>query len=195
MTAYSTRFDDAFTWASELHRKQTRKGKEVPYINHLMAVAALVGSNGGDEDQVIAALLHDSIEDCVGEVPDIVEQIRERFGARVLEIVEGCTDAYSDPKPEWRVRKETYLAHLRETPEDSPILLVSLADKVHNARAIVRDFLEIGDQLWGRFNGKRDGTIWYYSTLAEIFGEKKPGYLATELRSMVSVMKEPRSAL
>lgn len=129
------------------------------------------------------------IEDCVGDVPDIVEQIRARFGPRVLEIVEGCTDAYTEPKPEWRERKEKYLAHLRQLPDDSPILLVSLADKVHNSRAIVRDLLDVGEQLWSRFKGKREGTIWYYETLAGVFAEKKPGYLAGELRAMVTVMK------
>ena len=172
---YTERFDEALTWASELHRQQTRNGKDdVPYITHLLGVASLVGANGGDEDQVIAALLHDAIEDCVGDVPDIVDQIEDRFGARVLQIVDGCTDAYEDPKPPSMERKKYYLDHLRELPDDSPIYLVSLGDKVHNARAIVADLHKVGEQLWERFNVTRDESIWYYSSLAEIFSEKQP---------------------
>ena len=188
--AYTERFDEALTWASELHRQQTRNGKDVPYITHLLGVASLVGANGGDEDQVIAALLHDAIEDCVGDVPDIVEQIEDRFGAHVLHIVDGCTDAYEDPKPPSMERKKNYLAHLRELPDDSPIYLVSLADKVHNARAIVADLHKVGEELWERFNVTRDESIWYYSSLADIFREKQPGYLADELQSLVGVMSD-----
>lgn len=186
---YSQRFDEALTWANELHRDQKRKGKDVPYINHLMAVASLVGSNGGDEDQVIGALLHDAIEDCIGEVDDIQDQIRDKFGERVLEIVDGCTDAYEDPKPDWPERKQAYLEHLRELSDDSPVLLVSLSDKVHNARSILRDLRKHGDELWGWFKGKHAGTLWYYNTLAGIFEDKQPGYLADELRRVVEAMK------
>ena len=188
--SYSPRFNDALSWAAELHRHQLRKGKDVPYINHLMGVASLVGAHGGDEDQVIAALLHDAIEDCVADVPDVADQIEARFGPDVLHIVEGCTDAYEDPKPEWKKRKTAYLKHLRELPDDSPILLVSLADKVHNARAIVADLHLVGDELWGRFKGNHEGSIWYYDTLASIFEEKLPCYLSGELRSLVEVMKQ-----
>ena len=188
---YTERFDEALTWASELHRQQTRNGKDdVPYITHLLGVASLVGANGGDEDQVIAALLHDAIEDCVGDVPDIVDQIEDRFGARVLHIVDGCTDAYEDPKPPSMERKKHYLDHLRELPDDSPIYLVSLGDKVHNARAIVADLHKVGEQLWERFNVTRDESIWYYSSLADIFSEKQPGDLADELQSLVGVMSD-----
>jgi (p)ppGpp synthase/HD superfamily hydrolase len=188
MSGYSERFEEALVWAARLHREQTRKGKDVPYIHHLMAVASLVGSHGGDEDQVIAGLLHDAIEDCVGEVPDVAEQIGERFGERVREIVEGCTDAATDPKPPWRERKEAYLAHLRELDEGAPVLLVSLSDKVHNARSIVADLWEVGEVLWDRFNAGREGSLWYYGELAEIFGEKQPGYLSRELKALVEQM-------
>lgn len=186
---YSKRFDKALAFACDIHREQTRKGKDIPYINHLMAVASLVGSNGGDEDQVIGALLHDAIEDCIDDVPDIREQIRQKFGERVLEIVEGCTDADTHPKPPWAERKQAYLDHLRELPDDSPVLLVSLSDKVHNARAILRDLRVHGDELWERFKGKHGGTLWYYHTLATIFEEKRPGHLADELRRVVEAMK------
>ena len=187
---YTERFDEALTWASELHRQQSRKEKDVPYITHLLGVASLVGAHGGDEDQVIAALLHDAIEDCIGDVPDIEEQIENRFGDRVLHIVDGCTDAYEEPKPEFYERKENYLKNLRALPDDSPIYLVSLGDKVHNARAIVADLQKVGDKLWRRFKGKREGSIWYYSSLADIFAAKEPGYLADELASAVAVMKQ-----
>ena len=187
-TGYSERFDEALRCASQWHRAQKRKGKSTPYINHLMAVAALVGSNGGTEDQVIGALLHDAIEDCVGEIPDIVDQIRERFGEEVLAIVDGCTDAYEDPKPKWEPRKKAYLAHLRELPDDSPILLVSLADKVHNAQSIVRDMNDVGDEIWERFSATKEQSLWYYRTLVEIFEAKTPGWLSGELRRLVGEM-------
>lgn len=187
-SGYSERFDEALRCASQWHRDQTRKGKATPYINHLMAVAALVGSNGGTEDQVIGALLHDAIEDCVGAIPDISEQIRARFGEEVWTIVDGCTDAYEDPKPAWQPRKEAYLAHLRELPKDSPILLVSLADKVHNAQSIVRDLSEVGESLWERFTASREQSLWYYESLAEIFEATRPGWLSGELRRLVGAM-------
>lgn len=187
--AYSPRFDEALTFACKIHREQTRRGKDVPYINHLMAVASLVGSNGGDEDQVIGALLHDAIEDCIGDVPDIRDQIRNNFGDRVLEIVEGCTDSDTEPKPPWVERKQAYLEHLRELPDDSPVLLVSLCDKTHNARSILRDLRLVGPNLWDRFKGAHAGTLWYYNTLANIFEQKRPGHLADELRRVVEAMK------
>ena len=186
---YTERFDRALLKASELHRRHTRKGKDVPYIHHLMAVASLVGTFGGDEDQVIAALLHDAIEDCIGEVPTIMEDLRAEFGERVLSIVEGCTDAYTDPKPAWQARKEAYIAHLREEPADSPVLLVSLADKVHNAAAIVGDFEEVGEAIWDRFTASREQTIWYYASLVEVFEEKIPGPLTRRLRRLVEAME------
>lgn len=183
---YSERLDDALVWAHQLHRTQIRKGSGVPYITHLLSVAALVGENGGTEDQVIGALLHDSIEDCIGEVPDIRTQIEARFGADVLAIVEGCTDADSIPKPPWRDRKEAYINTLRAKSHDNPSLLVALADKIHNARSILRDYNAIGDALWDRFRGGRDGTLWYYRELAEVFGEKRLGALGSELDRIVS---------
>lgn len=186
--SYSKKLDLAFAFASELHRDQKRKGKDVPYINHLMGVASLVGTYGGNEDQVIAGLLHDSIEDCINEVPDIREQLTQKFGPRVLEIVEGCTDADTVPKPPWAERKQTYLDHLHALPDDSPTLLVSLSDKVYNARAIVADLQIVGDALWERFNANRTGVLWYYRVLSNIFLLKKPGYLSDELKRLVDFM-------
>src|SRR5690554_4947799 len=108
--AYGKRFDEALLFASEVHRQDTRKGSEIPYITHLLAVASIVGTFGGTEDQVIAGLLHDAVEDCVETIPDIADQIRERFGADVLAIMLACSDTVEFPKPDWKTRKETYLA-------------------------------------------------------------------------------------
>lgn len=186
---YSTRFDEALLMASELHRHQFRKGKDVPYITHLLGVASLVGVHGGDEDQVIGALLHDAIEDCVSQVPTIAEDIREKFGPRVLEIVEGCTDAFEDPKPPWETRKVAYMERLKSLPDDSPTLIVSLADKVYNAGAIVSDHRQVGSELWARFNASAEQTLWYYDSLARIFSKKIPGPMADQLERLVEELK------
>jgi (p)ppGpp synthase/HD superfamily hydrolase len=176
----------AFQYAAELHADQARKGTSIPYISHLMAVAGTVMEHDGDEDQVIAALLHDAIEDHPRN-GQTREEIRERFGHRVLDMVEDCTDADTDPKPPWRERKERYLAHL---PAASPeAKLISLADKVHNARAILNDFLQIGDEIWKRFKPSKDGTLWYYRSLADTFTREHPGPLAQELERVVSELE------
>jgi len=198
---YSERFENALVFAARIHKDQVRKGANVPYVTHLLGVASIVGEAGGTEDQVIAGLLHDAIEDCIADIPDIREQLRSKFGAKVLEIVEGCTDADTLPKPPWRGRKEDYIAHLRALPPDSDVLLVSLSDKIHNATAIRRDYRNIGDALWDRFTGKREGTLWYYTELAATFAAHaaaaaKPGLgsspladLAPELASIVKSIK------
>ena len=177
-------------YASQIHRRQARKGSGVPYINHLLAVASLVGENGGTEDQVIGGLLHDAIEDCIGAIPDIREQIAARFGDPVLQIVEDCTDADEVPKPPWRDRKEAYLQRLSQKSPDNPSLLVSLADKTHNSRSILRDYRSIGDELWDRFRGGRDGTLWYYRSLADIFAAKRSGALVDDFRRTVVAIEQ-----
>lgn len=184
----SEKFDDALVFAHELHRAQQRKGSDVPYIHHLLAVTALVGEHGGSEDQVVAALLHDAIEDCIGEVPDIREQIGARFGDAVLQIVEACTDADTLPKPPWRERKEAYIERLHAKELGDPALLVSLADKVHNSQSILRDYRRIGDALWPRFRGGREGTLWYYRELADAFKAKNLGPLGAEFERVVSTI-------
>ncbi len=191
---YTERFDRALSWASALHRQQVRKGSGTPYVNHLLAVAALVGEAGGTEDQVIAALLHDSIEDCIGDVPDIRRQIGERFGDDVLEIVEACTDADTIPKPPWRERKEAYLTRLRKKGKGNPALLVSCADKLHNARSITADYREMGEELWDRFRGGRDGTLWYYRELAAVLDEELVGPLGRELGLVVAELQRLAAA-
>lgn len=171
------RFDDAFRYAHRLHRTQTRKGTPIPYISHLMTVAALVVEHGGNEDQAIAGLLHDAAEDQGGA--ETLAHIRKTFGDPVAAIVSDCTDAWTEPKPEWRPRKEAYLAILPGKPAQS--LLVSLADKTHNAEAILFDYRVLDDRLWERFNGGADGTRWYYNALAHVFSEGVPGRLADRL--------------
>ena len=171
------RFDDAFNYAHRLHRSQMRKGTTIPYISHLMTVAALVIEHGGNEDQAIAELLHDAAEDQGGA--ETLDDVRQRFGDAVAEIVSDCTDAWTDPKPEWRTRKEAYLAKLPAKPTQS--LLVSLADKTHNAEAILFDYRILGESLWPRFNGGAEGTRWYYGALADLFSQTMPGRLADRL--------------
>jgi (p)ppGpp synthase/HD superfamily hydrolase len=171
------RYDDAFRYAHELHGAQMRKGTSIPYISHLMIVSALVIENGGSEDQAIGALLHDAAEDQGGR--ETLIEVRRRFGDGVAEIVSDCTDAWDEPKPDWRPRKEAYLAELPAKPARS--LLVSLADKTHNAEAILFDYRVLGDALWDRFNGGADGTRWYYKKLAETFADVMPGRLSDRL--------------
>jgi hypothetical protein len=178
----TSRFDEAIRYAHDLHRDQGRKGTTIPYISHLMVVAALVVEHGGDEDQAIAALLHDAAEDQGGLAT--LNEIERRFGASVAEIVSDCTDAWAEPKPEWRARKKAYLAKLPTKPTRS--LLVSLADKVHNAEAILYDFRVHGDALWARFTGGADGTRGYYRELAEFFVKAMPGRLSDRLSRAVA---------
>ena len=167
---YTEKFENALEYAARLHRDQRRKGTDIPYINHLLAVASLVGENGGTEDEVIAALLHDGPED-QGGLPTL-EDIRANFGDEVAEIVDGCTDTYQDPKPPWRERKERYLAHLAGAPDS--VRLVSSADKLHNARAVLSDYRTVGEDLWSRFNGGKEGTLWYYQAVVDTLQDGGP---------------------
>jgi len=171
------RFEQALNYTADLHKDQVRKGSGVPYLAHLMGVAALVLEDGGDEDQAIAALLHDAPEDQGGR--QTLEQIRQHFGERVAFIVDGCTDTYQVPKPPWRPRKEAYLKHLRTAPAD--VRRVSLADKLYNARTILNDLLRIGDDIWERFTGGKESTLWYYRSLVQTFREMDDSPLVTEL--------------
>ena len=159
------RFEDALVYATQKHSGQSRKSSDVPYVAHVLSVAALVLEGGGDEDQAIAALLHDVVEDCGGA--PVLAEIRERFGERVARIVDGCTDTDEEPKPPWRERKEHYLRHLQEGGED--VRLVSVADKLHNVRSIVSDYRRLGEKVWERFTGRREGTLWYYRALLEVY--------------------------
>lgn len=161
----SHRFDEAFVYAADLHREQVRKGTTIPYIAHLMAVASIVLEYGGDEDQAIAALLHDAIEDQGGARTR--EDIRVRFGDTVVSYVDACTDAEEVPKPPWRIRKEQYIARLAHEPPEA--LLVSAADKLHNVRDILKDLRGGRTGLWEVFKGGKSGTLWYYRALVDAY--------------------------
>ncbi len=182
---YSNRFEEALVYAHRLHHRQVRRGSRTPYINHLLSVAALVGEHGGSEDQVIAALLHDAIEDQGG--PAIAAEIRHRFGEAVAELVEACSDTDEDPKPPWRPRKEAYLQHLRSTPPE--VLLITAADKLHNVRSMIIDLRSAGDALWGRFSGGREGTLWYYRSVLTVLEEIWQHPLLEELAYRVNELE------
>jgi GTP pyrophosphokinase len=189
---YSSRFIEALRVAATIHADGVRKQTTIPYVSHLLATCAIAMEHGANEDEAIAALLHDAIED-VRPVTAVRATIGW-FGAEVLRIVEGCTDADSDPKPPWRPRKEAYLAHLALA--DRSILLISASDKLHNARAVVADLRTIGDQLWGRFTGSRDGTLWYYRALVDAY-RRNPAHvpaLIDELERTVTEMERLASA-
>jgi GTP pyrophosphokinase len=181
----SARFGEALDYAFNLHNNQVRKGTEIPYISHLLAVAAIVLENGGDEEQAIAALLHDAVED-QGGLP-VLETIRSRFGERVAAIVDGCTDAYDFPKPPWHERKQRYLEHLQRAGSD--VTLVSLADKLHNARSILFELRYVGQEIWDRFKGGKQGTLWYYRSLVAVFHQVLPGLLTEEFARVVAEME------
>jgi (p)ppGpp synthase/HD superfamily hydrolase len=182
----TNRYDDALLYASELHREQARKGTSIPYLSHLLSVSALVLKNGGDEDQAIAGLLHDAAEDQGGEAT--LDEIRHRFGERVATMVADCTDSWTVPKPPWRARKEAYIASIPTKSRDS--LLVSLADKTDNARAIMGGYRDIGDAIWAQFTGKKEGTLWYYQSLSKLFSKHYPSPLAAELARTVTVFSD-----
>jgi (p)ppGpp synthase/HD superfamily hydrolase len=167
----------ALVYAAELHERQMRKGTRIPYVAHLMSVASLVLEDGGDEDEAIAGLLHDAVEDQGGR--STLDVIRSRFGRRVAHIVEECSDAETLPKPPWRERKERYLEHLKVA--DRGVLRVALADKLHNARAVLADYRTLGEGLWSRFNAGRDETLWYYSRVLKVCRKRVASPLVDEL--------------
>ena len=177
----SDRFENALVYAFQLHQMQVRKGSSVPYIAHLIAVTALVLEDGGDEDEAIAALLHDAAEDHGGL--KTLEEIRIRFGDRVAGIVDGCTDTYENPKPSWQERKNAYLEKLLSAPPD--ILRVSVADKLHNARSLLFDLRRFGEETWSRFNGGKSGTLWYYNQLLKVYQVITPTSMVEEFARVV----------
>ncbi len=179
------RFFEAIAYALELHNDQIRKGTKIPYIAHLLAVTALVLEYGGDEDQAIAALLHDAVEDRGGL--ETLQEINRKFGSRVSSIVEACSDATSKPKPPWKERKDAYIGSIAGKSKDA--ILVSIADKIHNARAILGDYREIGEALWERFKGGREGTLWYYRALVEVFKPVGPARMVAELERTVEELE------
>lgn len=180
------RFEQALVYATRLHAKQTRKGGNVPYISHLLSVAALVLEDGGDEDEAIAALLHDAVEDQGGQATR--KDILDMFGERVTEIVDGCTDADTIPKPPWQERKQQYIEKLRHA--SASVRRVALADKLHNARSILSDLSREGEATWEKFKGGKSGTLWYYRALLEVFLKTDAdSWLVQELNRIVSELK------
>jgi (p)ppGpp synthase/HD superfamily hydrolase len=159
----SSTFRDALDFAFDLHQEQERKGSGVPYVAHLLGVSSLVLEHGGDEEQAIAGLLHDAVEDQGGL--ETAAEIRKRFGERVADIVMECTDSHSEPRPPWRARKEAYLEKLGRSSQDAT--LVASCDKLYNLRTIVSDLAQDGDLVWTRFSGGREGVVWYYQELAK----------------------------
>lgn len=181
----TSRFEEALVYASRLHARQTRKASGTPYVAHLLGVAALVIEDGGDEDEAIAALLHDAIEDQGGDTAR--QEIRRRFGENVTSIVDGCTDAETIPKPPWRDRKERFIESLgHASPE---VLRVAAADKLYNARSVLSAFRKDGETLWGQFNGGRDGTLWYYRAVTEALRENAGGQLVEDLDRAVTELE------
>ena len=183
--ASALRYGKALAFAAEKHAGQKRKGTRIPYISHPLAVASLVLEHGGDEDEAIAALLHDAVEDQGGR--PTLRRTEQQFGRVVAGIVKACSDTDVVPKPPWRARKEAYLAHLASA--DRSTLRVSLADKLHNARAILADLHGVGDAVWSRFNADRSQVLWYYEALADMFGAGDAGPMAAQLRRTVDEMR------
>jgi (p)ppGpp synthase/HD superfamily hydrolase len=191
----SERFDSALLFASRLHRHQTRKGSDVPYISHLLGVASLVLEDRGTEDEAIAALLHDAIEDHGDGYPGGRDALRaaiaSQFGEKVLEIVDACTDDEGYDKQDayaWKQRKQAYIN--RFATSNASVRRVACADKLHNARSILADYGELGEGLWKRFRTRsRDDQFWYYGELLRIFRATNTGRHAEELAKTLSLLQ------
>jgi GTP pyrophosphokinase len=196
-TVLTDRFDRALLYATHVHGGQVRKDTPIPYIAHLFAVSATVLEYDGSEDVAIAALLHDAVEDQGGEPR--LSDIRNRFGDRVADIVRSCSDTVvnsssGQQKEDWHTRKKRYVEHLNLVDQDT--LFVSLSDKIHNARSILRDLRkpEIGKAVWDRFKNSRKDTLWYYRELAKSFQKRLKDQsakmqLADELSEIVDVLE------
>lgn len=180
------RFIRALEYATHLHWHQLRKGGNIPYISHLISVAALVLEDGGDEDGAIAALLHDAIEDQGGAT--IRDDIRQQFGDRVLQIVEACTESDQIPKPPWKQRKMQALAQLRRA--DPAVQRVMIADKLHNLRSIWADQQRCGDQVWQRFNASRTEVLWFYTACLDAVRDRNNSPMVTELQTLLQALSE-----
>lgn len=181
----SRRFAQAVDFAVTAHGDQTRKGGSIPYVAHLLAVAGLVLEAGGDEDLAIAGLLHDTIEDTTTTAADIAAC----FGRRIASVVEGCTDTDEQPKPPWRDRKERYLSRLADPATSLDVLLVSRADKLHNARSMLLGFRAVGDGFWDRFRAGPAEQLWYTTSVVAIFAERLPGPMTDELARTVEALR------
>ena len=185
-----TRFEEALVFACRLHAGQRRKGRNTPYIAHLLGVASLVLEQGASEDEAIAALLHDAVED-QGGAPTRAE-IARRFGETVAAIVDGCTDTDLVPKPPWRTRKQAFVARLATASPS--VRLVVAADKLYNARAVLEDYRLLGEGLWSRFTGGRAGSLWYYRAVADALRTAAPSPLVDELERVVTEIERLAAA-
>ncbi len=183
----TSKFDAAFIYASRIHAGQIRKKSRIPRLAHLMSVASIALEYGANESEAIAALLHDAIEDG-GGWPRL-DEIRDQFGDHIAAIVDGCTDREITPRPPWRDRKQAYLDHLAKGSH--AVRLVAAADKLHNARCLLRDYRQEKDRLWNRYSGGRDGTLWYYESLVRVLktGAGNVVPLVEELERVVTEIK------
>ena len=179
----TTRFEEALVYATQLHAEQVRRISGVPYISHLLSVTALVLEDGGSEDEAIAALLHDAIEDQGGRRTG--EFIRQKFGDKVADIVESCTEFDSIPPPPWKERKQKYLENISQgSPE---VLRVALADKVHNARSNLTEWDVYGDKAWNQ--EQRQRTLWFYRSVIAVAQTLTDSRLVEELRRIVKQLE------
>lgn len=176
--ALASHFEDALVFAAQKHQRQTRKGTDIPYISHLVQVAGLALENGANEDEAVAALLHDVMED-----QDVTQaELTQHFGPEVATIVAACSDSEGSDKAPWRQRKEAYIAHITDAPRS--VRLVSACDKLHNARAILADYTELGEGLWSRFNATRPDILWYYQSLAHAFQQAEERHNEPPVRAV-----------
>ena len=162
---FSEKFQEALIYATLAHGDQMRKKTGIPFVAHILGVTSIALEYGASETEAIGALLHDTVEDCGGV--ERLRDIREKFGDDVARIVDGCTDTYETPKPPWLERKRSYIEHLKDS--DSSTRLVSASDKLHNTRAILAELRRHGLEVFERFGGKKDGTVWYYRSLVSAF--------------------------
>src|SRR5947208_11955849 len=181
----SPQFEKALIYATRIHGGQLRKKTRIPYIAHILGVCAIAMEYGANETEAIAALLHDAVEDCGGEKR--LRDIQGKFGKAVARIVDGCTDTDQVPKPPWLERKKAYVAHVR--PASLSTKLVSAADKLHNVRAILMDYRQEGEKLWSRFNGGKQGTLWYYRELVNAFTGKRIQPLVQEINRTLTELE------
>lgn len=187
MTRLGPKFQAALAYAAALHNTQTRKASDVPYVGHLLSVAGLVIEADGTETEAIAALLHDAAEDQGGEAT--LADIEQRFGNAVAAIVQECSDTVVTPKPPWRQRKEQYIAHLGQASDSA--ILVSIADKLDNARAILRDLRRHGPTLWQRFNTDDPHEhLWYYRSLLEVYRSRSDTWMIDELERVIRTLEQ-----
>ncbi|MGB3651692.1 MAG: HD domain-containing protein [Rivularia sp. (in: cyanobacteria)] len=181
MAELTEKFAQALVYATQLHANQTRKVDKIPYISHLMSVSSLILEAGGSEDEAIAGLLHDAVEDQGGKATR--EEIRQKFGETVVEIVDGCTESDITPKPPWKERKVNYIENIRNASDS--VKLVSLADKLHNARSLSIGYRNKGDELWNYFSGSKEDKLWFYGELLKIYQQGNINFMTVELERIL----------